>query len=261
MHSPRQSDISRNRSDRIHLERFGAVRDNVRVYAQAGTALDEICASVDQGNGGVLAFANAHAFNLAWDDEAFARDLAEADWLLRDGTGVRLLLTAEGQPPGANLNGTDFIPAVLERLKGQRVALFGTCDPWLSKAARDLRNQEINVVTVIDGFQPEEAYLDAVERSQARLIVLAMGMPRQERVARFMRKAGLADDALIICGGAIVDFLAKRHRRAPNILRKFGLEWMFRLALEPRRLFRRYIIGNLLFLHRARKYLRQRTCA
>jgi N-acetylglucosaminyldiphosphoundecaprenol N-acetyl-beta-D-mannosaminyltransferase len=82
------------------------------------------------------------------------------------------------------------------------------------------------------------------------LIVLGMGMPRQEEIASLLR--GVLDHpCTIVCGGAIIDFLGKKTSRAPLWMRRTGLEWLYRLALEPRRLFRRYVIGNPLFLWRA----------
>jgi N-acetylglucosaminyldiphosphoundecaprenol N-acetyl-beta-D-mannosaminyltransferase len=82
------------------------------------------------------------------------------------------------------------------------------------------------------------------------VIVLGMGMPRQEEVAAVLRSA-LGYPCLIICGGAIIDFLGGKTSRAPGWMRAFGLEWLYRLGLEPKRLFRRYVLGNPLFIARA----------
>ncbi|HPU16845.1 MAG TPA: WecB/TagA/CpsF family glycosyltransferase, partial [Polymorphobacter sp.] len=75
-------------------------------------------------------------------------------------------------------------------------------------------------------------------------------MPKQERVARLM-KHGLHQDMAIACGGAILDFLSGHVTRAPGWMRRSGLEWMYRLSLEPKRLFGRYVVGNPLFLLRS----------
>jgi exopolysaccharide biosynthesis WecB/TagA/CpsF family protein len=75
-------------------------------------------------------------------------------------------------------------------------------------------------------------------------------MPRQEQVAVLLR-AALGYPCLIVCGGAILDFLGGKTSRAPVWLRRTGLEWAYRLALEPRRLFSRYVLGNPLFVSRA----------
>jgi exopolysaccharide biosynthesis WecB/TagA/CpsF family protein len=59
---------------------------------------------------------------------------------------------------------------------------------------------------------------------------------------------------VIVCGGAILDFLGGGATRAPAWMRRLGIEWLYRLAREPRRLFKRYVLGNPLFLSRARRY-------
>lgn len=189
-----------------------------------------------------ISFVNAHAINLVWNDEDIFSAFARSDVLLRDGMGTKLWMRALGLPTGLNLNGTDLIPDLFEKLNGKSVALFGTTDPYLEKVAGDLRARGMNVVALADGFQDAQFYARLMERHRPRMVVLAMGMPKQEKVARHLRDVA-AYPCLIVCGGAIVDFLAGRFPRAPLILQKLGLEWAFRLALEPKRLFRRYVLG------------------
>jgi N-acetylglucosaminyldiphosphoundecaprenol N-acetyl-beta-D-mannosaminyltransferase len=64
-------------------------------------------------------------------------------------------------------------------------------------------------------------------------------------------KASLKHPCVIVCGGAIVDFIGGKVSRAPNLVRTLGMEWLYRLYLEPKRLFKRYVVGNPLFLWRA----------
>jgi N-acetylglucosaminyldiphosphoundecaprenol N-acetyl-beta-D-mannosaminyltransferase len=202
----------------------------------------------------VVAFVNAHACNLAAKDPAFARDLGAADVLLRDGTGMAVLCRRIGRDPGLNMNGTDLIPEMLERFRGRRVALFGTSDPWLSTAAETI-GRSVEVVSAVDGFRDDSDYVAALHERPADLVVLAMGMPRQERVAaRLVRES--QGPLVVVCGGAVLDFVAGRVSRAPEWMRRFGIEWMWRLASEPRRLFKRYVIGNAVFLVRTRKAAR-----
>src|SRR3954470_15774743 len=78
----------------------------------------------------VLAFVNAHAMNSAAVSPKFFDALMGADIVLRDGIGMAVLLRLLNQPPGRNLNGTDFIPKILKRYAGRSVALFGTQDPY-----------------------------------------------------------------------------------------------------------------------------------
>ena len=97
------------------------------------------------------------------------------------------------------------------------------------------------------------AYVELAQVYQPALIVLGMGMPRQEEVAAALRST-LNYPCLIVCGGAIIDFWAGKTPRAPLWVRRVGMEWGFRLVMEPRRLFQRYVIGNPLFLIRALRF-------
>jgi exopolysaccharide biosynthesis WecB/TagA/CpsF family protein len=200
----------------------------------------------------VLAFVNAHAMNSAAVDAKFFHSLMSADVVLRDGIGLAILLQLLNQPPGLNLNGTDLIPRIIARFGGQDIALFGTRDPWLAQAQSVVQDRLApgSRCIVCDGFQDVGAYIRLAVAHKPPLIVLGMGMPRQEEVALLLRGA-VGYPCLIVCGGAIIDFLGARTSRAPGWMRRLGLEWLFRLVLEPRRLFKRYVLGNPLFLARA----------
>lgn len=197
----------------------------------------------------VVSFVNAHALNLSWRDETFARDLAASDLVLRDGVGMGLALVLLGGDPGLNMNGTDLIPKLLQRFAGRRAVLFGTREPWLSQAAAEVRGLGVDVVLCRDGFRLEAEYVEAVAGVRPSLVLLGMGMPRQERVAMALR-ASFDHPALVVNGGAVLDFLGGRFPRAPGWLRDAGLEWLFRLALEPARLYGRYVAGAGPFLSR-----------
>lgn len=196
----------------------------------------------------LVAFANAHGCNVAVKDEQFARDLLGADVLLRDGSGMALLCRALGIEPGFNMNGTDLIPLLVQRFAGRPVALVGTRDPWLSASAAKVRESSPTVF-VENGFLGDDEYLEGIRRTQPALVVLGMGMPRQERLGALLRDS-LEHPCTIVCGGAILDFLGGKVDRAPEWLQRTGLEWVWRLAQEPRRLFRRYIFGNVVFVAR-----------
>jgi len=200
----------------------------------------------------ILAFANAHAMNLLVKSEFFFELLYSADVVLRDGSGMETLFNHLNIPPGLNLNGTDLIPDVIREFNGRFIALFGTKDPYLESGvefvAKNLAPHSGCVRA--DGFLDDNVYIAiAIERRPA-MIILGMGMPRQEEVAIALRSR-LNFPCLIVCGGAIIDFLGGRASRAPCWMRRIGMEWLFRLGREPRRLFQRYVIGNFMFLTRA----------
>ena len=200
----------------------------------------------------VLAFVNAHAMNMVAESKAFYQSLMSADVVVRDGVGVSLLMQLLNQTPGQNLNGTDLIPKLLARADGQPVALFGTRDPWLQQAQEAVRTRLAprSPCITANGFLELGDYIRLAARHRPRVIVLGMGMPKQEEVAVALR-AALGFSCLVVCGGAIIDFLGGKTSRAPGWMRATGLEWSYRLALEPKRLFRRYVLGNPLFIARA----------
>ncbi|MEI2429800.1 WecB/TagA/CpsF family glycosyltransferase [Lysobacter yananisis] len=229
------------------LDRLLIVRD----AAQYRALLQRLA---DPAGATVLSFFNQHAFNLAWTDPAFAEHLRRSDVLLRDGVGVAACLRLLAREPGLNANGTDLIPQLLGAFAGRRAVLIGTREPYLQRAAQRLgEDYAVEVACALDGFGDAAGYLEAVARERPDLVVLAMGMPRQERVAaelaQWARQAG--HRLLIVNGGAIADFIAGRVARAPAWMRRARLEWLYRLGREPRRLWRRYLLGGAVFIARA----------
>ncbi|MEJ7931948.1 WecB/TagA/CpsF family glycosyltransferase [Ramlibacter sp. AN1015] len=200
----------------------------------------------------VVAFVNAHAMNSAATSAHFFEALMSADVVLRDGIGMAMLMRLLNQRPGLNLNGTDLIPKIMARYAGSPIALFGTQEPWLSRAKRAALGRFAKGSTCVTahGFHDTATYVRLAALHRPRLIVLGMGMPRQEEVAVVLR-AALGYPCVIVCGGAIIDFLGDKTPRAPRWMRQTGLEWLYRLSREPRRLFERYVLGNPIFIGRS----------
>lgn len=232
-------------SIRALLDKIRIVRDEAGAQAiLAQLSPEKLTAPVR------VAFVNAHALNLCYDNPAFLADLLACDYIFRDGAGMKILYQIMGREEGINMNGTDFIPRLLPLYKGHDIALMGTDSPYLERAADKIAAIGPNPSLSINGFQDDGRYAEVLSNNPAKMVLLAMGMPKQERVASVI----VAKDVtprLIVCGGAILDFIAEKVQRAPEFFRKYGLEWAYRLAQEPRRLFRRYVIGNAVFLKRA----------
>jgi len=191
----------------------------------------------------VVSFLNAHALNLCAGSSTVLAAFRESDVILRDGIALQVTLPWLGQPAGLNMNGTDFIPLLLRTLPARRVAIYGTATPWLERCCAHLETcTPHSYVDMQHGFHPTAHYIERARQERPDVILLAMGMPRQEEVAVELKRA-LDHGVMIVNAGAVVDFLGGRFRRAPAILRRNGLEWAFRLAKEPRRLFSRYCLG------------------
>jgi N-acetylglucosaminyldiphosphoundecaprenol N-acetyl-beta-D-mannosaminyltransferase len=200
----------------------------------------------------VVSFVNAHAANLVWRNPALFDCLLRSDLLLRDGVGVQFGLKAFGRPCGMNMNGTDLIPQIASAYVGRRVALFGTRSPWLDVACKRFEAIGVRVVASHDGFSTAQTYVDLAAETKPDLIILAMGMPKQEFIASQLRDR-LSHPVLIVNGGAVLDFLGGKVTRAPKMMLDARTEWFYRLCLEPRRLARRYVVGiPVFFAHIAR---------
>lgn len=197
----------------------------------------------------VVSFVNAHALNIAWENAAFAANLTGSDIVLRDGIGVSVLMRFLKMNTGVNMNGTDLIPEIVPHFAGKKVAICGTAEPYLTKAAEKVQEMGGNVVLIMDGFQAHEEYVKHVSESAPDLVILGMGMPKQEAVSMLLAEH-LKQPVVIVNGGAILDFWANRFPRAPRIWQALRLEWLFRMLLEPRRLWRRYLLGGAIFVGR-----------
>lgn len=220
--------------------------------ADTGTFMSEL---KERESPTILGFLNQHGYNIAQRNPTILKSFMQVNYLLRDGIGIKMACLFNGVDPKANLNGSDFIPELIEELVGQaedRYELFamGTREPWLSDGARKLFGER--QFHAIDGFMHAEDYLRFYQAhhipGRFPIIVMAMGMPKQEQVALHLQQA-MDCRGLLICGGAILDFSAERFPRAPLFFRKFGLEWAFRMLIEPRRLFKRYAVGIPLFFY------------
>jgi len=230
-------------------DRWQAVIHKLRIVLDQEEEQQLLVELAQSSSAKVVGFVNAHAMNSIAENTGFFDALMKADVLLRDGSGMALLYRYRGLVHGNNMNGTDLIPKIIAAFKGRRVAFWGTEEPYLTAAAeRSAETFGVQVASCHHGFEEPERYLQLANEIRPDLIVLGMGMPKQERVAALIREAGLP--VVVVCGGAILDFLGKKVQRAPQWIRKLGFEWLYRLLLEPKRLFKRYVIGNPAFMLR-----------
>jgi N-acetylglucosaminyldiphosphoundecaprenol N-acetyl-beta-D-mannosaminyltransferase len=215
-------------------------------------AVERIRAMIATGRPHHVVLANAHTLNLAWDDSAYRRVLQEADLVLRDGIGVELAARLAGREAGHNFVGTDFIPALLGAMAPAevRVFLFGAEPDVAEQAALALRRRvsNVRVVGTASGYGDLAAVGGQVRAAHPHVLLVALGNPAQEQWIHAHRKQLGVPVAIGV--GALFDYLAGRVRRAPDWVLRLRGEWVFRLLVEPRRLWRRYVMGNPQFIWR-----------
>jgi exopolysaccharide biosynthesis WecB/TagA/CpsF family protein len=243
----------------------GAVRVNVAEEAALLAALRD---RLRAGRGFTVATLNLDHLVKLRTDPAFRAAYAAADLVTADGNPVVWLSRLAGRPV-ALLPGADLIrPALaLCAAEGAPVGLLGGTDAALAAAAARLA-AEVPGLAVAGriappmGLDPEgpeaAAALDALAAQGARVVLLALGAPRQERLAAMGRRRHPAMGFL--CIGAGLDFVAGAQARAPLWMRRLALEWLWRMATDPRRLAGRYARCALILPgHAARALAARRT--
>ena len=203
-------------------------------------------------------FINAHCFNVLRRDSDYSDAVAAADVVLPDGIGVELAARMTADRLTANLNGTDLVPHLLKEAArmGKSVFLFGGA-PGTAEAAANRLVRSIPGLCVAgtrDGFNgasDPDAVIKQINESGADIVLVALGVPLQELWLH--KHAHRLDAPLTMAVGALFDFLAGSVSRAPKWVRRARMEWIWRLAQEPKRLAKRYLVGNATFLAQAAK--------
>ncbi len=214
--------------------------------------------------GGLVLNVNAHCLNLCYGDPALRRFFDAADVVFCDGAGVRLAARILGGRLPERITYADWLPRLATFAEGEGLSLFflGARPGVAEEAARRLRKTRprLKVVGARHGFfdhapgsPASEAVAAEINAARPDVLLVGLGMPLQERW--LMQHRQRLDVGVALTGGAVYDYASGRLRRGPRLLTHNGLEWLARLLVEPRRLWRRYLLGNPLFLARV---LRQR---
>ncbi|MEM9356280.1 MAG: WecB/TagA/CpsF family glycosyltransferase [Pseudomonadota bacterium] len=203
-----------------------------------------------------IGFVNAHFVNLVHEQVGLGETIKQFDCFYADGIGVKIAARAEGVALTDNVNGTDLFPILCRQAAAGNVGLFllgGQTGIAAAAAANmEARSPGLTVSGTASGHfvdsRDEQTTIEQINASGAEILLVGMGMPIQEQW--IIRNRHRLAPSVIIAVGGLFDFYSGRIRRAPKALRDNGLEWAWRLAMEPRRLFNRYVIGNVKFLVR-----------
>lgn len=208
------------------------------------------------------AFVNPDCLNIAYRHAEYRSVLNDASQVWPDGIGIKLGCRILGIALRENVNGTDLFPRLCERVAKEGLSLYLLgARPGIANMAGDnlqARFPALRISGARDGyFTPaEEAeVIEDINQSGADILLVAFGAPRQE-LWLAQHQDRLRPRVLLGVGG-LFDFYSGQMPRAPVWMREIGLEWVWRLRQEPRRMWRRYIIGNPLFLYRVFRQQRQ----
>lgn len=233
--------------NRVAVARIGV--DNV----SEDEAVLAITSMVARGGPHYAAVANAAKVASANKDERLRAVLVKADLVTADGMSIVWASRLLGQPLKQRVTGIDLFERLigLAAERGWTVYFLGAREESVRGTVANLSaiHPKLRVAGYRNGYfnsseSPEIA--EAIKRSSADVLFVAMGSPAQEYWIATNLKATGVRFALGV--GGTFDHVSGLARRAPGWMRQSGLEWLFRLICEPRRLWRRYLIGNSVFL-------------
>jgi N-acetylglucosaminyldiphosphoundecaprenol N-acetyl-beta-D-mannosaminyltransferase len=220
-------------------------------------AVEAVLALTDSDRPRVVVTPNVDHVVMLREDDEFAAVYRSASLRFADGAPIVALARLVGTPLPERVTGIDLTIALLAACErdGRSVYFFGGLPSHLERATKRVRSQypELDIAgtasPTIDLDVPTEDELLALADCRARnpdLVFAFLGAPKQEKW--FARRGDQLPPAVVLCVGGTVDFLAGARRRAPGLIQAMGCEWAWRLAQEPRRLFRRYLIRDSQFV-------------
>ena len=247
----------------VHSRAVLGLRVDATSYADAA---ERVMAWADEDRGRYVCVANVHMTMEAWDDPDFRRAVNDADLVTPDGMPLVWALRQLGAPEASRVYGPTLTLHVCEAAAqaGVPVGMYGGRPEAVEGLVANLRARYPGLQVAFKESPPfraltpeeDEQVMRRIRGSGARVLFVGLGCPKQERwMAEHRQRLPLVQLGV----GAAFDFHAGLVRQAPPTLQRLGLEWAFRLAMEPRRLARRYVRHNPRFVWLfARQLLRER---
>ena len=209
---------------------------------------------------------NAHSVVTGWRDKYFGEILEEADLVTPDGAPVAWMLRRLGYRDQERINGPDLMWRYCEyaAANDQTIYLYGGSQETLSQLQAMLA-ERVPKLRIAGAYSPpfrpltpqeDSAAVQLINDSGAGTVWVSLGCPNQER---WMAEHRGRVQAVMIGVGAAFDYHAGMIQRAPQWMQQSGLEWLHRLFSEPRRLWKRYLVTNTLFVIGAGIQLMRRT--
>lgn len=231
-------------------------------YAQF---VDSIIESAESKESAYVCVANVHMLTETYKNKNFAAVVNGADFITPDGKPLTWALRLLKGVRQERVAGMDLLPDLLKLAEEKKIPVYfyGGQQETLDRTQTYLK-ERFPLLSIAGLYSPpfrqlsnaeEENVIENINRSGARMVFVALGCPKQEKWMSSMQ--GRVHALMIGVGGALPVMIGAQ-KRAPGWMQKGGLEWVYRLLQEPRRLFSRYAITNSLFLYLLSKaYLRQ----
>jgi N-acetylglucosaminyldiphosphoundecaprenol N-acetyl-beta-D-mannosaminyltransferase len=218
--------------------------------------------AVVEGRRVTVGHVNVHGMNFAYDLPWFRDFLNSCDVVTCDGFGIIYGARLCGKRLVHRYTHADWVPVLAKTCAANGISLYflGGRPGVAEEAARRLGSATpgVSIVGTHHGYfdrdtnsQENLAVVERINLAVPGILVVGFGMPLQEQWVSENRERISAN--VVITGGGVLDYLSGRTRRGPRWMTDNGLEWLARMLIEPRRLWKRYLVGNTLFLFRVLK--------
>jgi N-acetylglucosaminyldiphosphoundecaprenol N-acetyl-beta-D-mannosaminyltransferase len=216
-------------------------------------AIHRIISIAQQKSSGYICFANVHMTIEAYQNKKFAEQVNDAELVLADGMPLVQTMNLLHGCRQERIAGMDAFPDLirLAEAHGVKIFFFGSTRHILDKI-RLRAQRDFPALKIAGFFSPpfdqsldDPSYVDLINSAQAQMVFVALGCPKQEK---WMATHSHKIHAVLLGVGGAFPVYAEMQARAPLLMRKLSLEWLFRLFQEPRRLYSRYLTTNTMFI-------------
>ncbi|NPV11979.1 MAG: WecB/TagA/CpsF family glycosyltransferase [Ignavibacteria bacterium] len=211
--------------------------------------LNTFVSKLDKNETFLLTYFNAHCFNYYFESQKYKTLLDNFFTVYTDGVGVWLLMKRLNKKY-KRFNATDVNKDLMNILKEKKrsfILIGGNFDEKL--IYQKAQKLGLIIEKYINGYLEEGKIVESIDKCVSNIFFIGMGVPQQEKLA--YKIAEKYPSVKVICVGNFFNYYFGFQKRAPKLFQNLYLEWFYRLLSEPRRLIKRYTIGNFKFIIRA----------
>lgn len=215
--------------------------------------IDYILQYAVSGKKKIITYLNAHCFNLVHRDKEYRDILLSADIVYPDGMGVVWASRFLGKGLPGRVNAADFFEQFCKEAQDRKLSfyLLGGSKGTIKKMIERLQANypQLKIYGFYNGYFSENEeikIIDEINKQSPNILLVGLGVGKQERW--IFRNLNKLDMNVVWAVGGLFNLLSGELRRAPHWMIKAGLEWFYRLIQQPKRLWRRYLVGNTIFI-------------
>jgi len=219
--------------------------------------LYEIADLISRRGTAVIFTPNVQRISFGIRDKFIKKIYDNADFLIPDGMPLIWASKLLGMPLKEKVSGSDLLPLFcqLASNKGYKLFFLGS-DPGIADRAKKILQRKYPILKIVGTYSPPmgfeesiseiEKIVNIIKKCKPDVLFLGLGFPKEEHFLWHHKNKILVPVSIGV--GATFDFIAGKRRRSPEWMQRLGLEWLHRLCQEPKRLWRRYLIGNSIFI-------------